>query len=159
MNVEGELCVFGSSLSPGYWNDEEKTNEKYVKNPLCKAFTERLYRTGDLVYYNERGELVFAGRKDFQIKHLGYRIELGEIESASMGMSEVTNACASYDKKMKQIVLFYMGNTDEDSLRNYLIDVIPKYMVPTEYHKLDKFPYNDNGKIDRKKLENDYLEC
>ena len=61
-----------------------------------------MYLTGDLVYYNERGELVFAGRKDSQIKHSGYRIELGEIESAAMGEQRVSVVCASYDKKEKQ---------------------------------------------------------
>ena len=82
VNELGELCVYGSSLSAGYWDDEEKTKEKYIDNPTNPYYKEKMYLTGDLVYYNERGELVFAGRKDFQIKHSGYRIELGEIESS-----------------------------------------------------------------------------
>lgn len=158
VNVQGELCVYGSSLSAGYWDDEEKTKEKYVDNPLCSHYHERMYLTGDLVYYNDRGELVFAGRKDFQIKHSGYRIELGEIEAAAMGKEGVTNACASYDTKNKQIVLFYQGDVSEDLLRDYLLSVIPKYMVPTVYCQLGRFPYNDNGKIDRKKLKEEYID-
>ena len=153
VNKMGELCVYGSSLSPGYWDDEEKTNEKFVCNPCNKFYKERMYLTGDLVFYNERGELVFAGRKDFQIKHSGYRIELGEIESAAMGKEEISNVCASYNKEKKEIVLFYQGDIPEDEIRDYLLTIIPKYMVPTAYYKLNKFPYNDNGKIDRKKLE------
>lgn len=154
---QGELCVYGSSLSAGYWNDTEKTDEKYVLNPFCKHYRERMYLTGDLVYYNERGELVFAGRKDFQIKHSGYRIELGEIEAATMGNKEVINTCASYDSERKQIVLFYQGDVSEEEVRDYLLDVIPKYMVPTVYHHLQRFPYNDNGKIDRKRLNEEYI--
>ncbi len=157
VNELGELCVYGSSLSVGYWGDEEKTKEKYVDNPINPYYKEKMYLTGDLVYYNKRGELVFAGRKDFQIKHSGYRIELGEIESAAMGKDEVTVVCASYHREKKQIVLFYQGEVDEESLKDYLLTIIPKYMVPTMYFQLKKFPYNDNGKIDRKELEKQYL--
>ena len=144
-------------MSAGYWDDEEKTKEKYIDNPTNPYYKEKMYLTGDLVYYNERGELVFAGRKDFQIKHSGYRIELGEIESAAMGEQSVSVVCASYDKKEKQIVLFYQGDIEEEALKEYLLTIIPKYMVPTVYIQLKNFPYNDNGKIDRKKLEKDYL--
>lgn len=158
VNVLGELCVYGSSLSAGYWDDEEKTKEKYVDNPCCKYYKEKMYLTGDLVFYNERGELVFAGRKDFQIKHSGYRIELGEIESAAMGKEEIVNVCASYHTEKKQIVLFYQGDVTEDEVRDYLLTVIPKYMVPTIYYNLKRFPYNDNGKIDRKALNEKYLQ-
>ena len=158
VNELGELCVYGSSLSMGYWNEEEKTKEKYVDNPINKYYHERLYLTGDLVYYNDQGELVFAGRKDFQIKHLGYRIELGEIESVAMANRQVTLACASYDDKKQEIVLFYQGEIEQDQLRDYLLSVIPKYMVPTIYYHIDRFWYNDNGKIDRKRLEQTYLK-
>lgn len=156
-NVLGELCVYGSSLSAGYWGDEEKTEEKFVNNPTCRYFREKMYLTGDLVYYNSRKELVFAGRKDFQIKHMGYRIELGEIESAAMGNSAVTGVCVSYDSQKKEIVLFYTGQTEENELREYLSGIIPKYMLPTRYIPLKKFPYNDNGKIDRKELASRHL--
>ena len=156
-NEQGELCVYGSSLSAGYWNDNKKTSEKYVDNPLCTNYRERMYLTGDLVCYNELGELVFMGRKDFQIKHSGYRIELGEIEAAAGGNGSILNVCCLYDKENKQIVLFYQGDTSKDDLKDYLLATIPKYMVPTVYYKLDRFPYNDNGKIDRKKLSMDYI--
>jgi acyl-coenzyme A synthetase/AMP-(fatty) acid ligase len=157
VNELGELCVYGSSLSAGYWDDEEKTNEKYVDNPINKGYREKMYLTGDLVYYNERGELVFAGRKDFQIKHSGYRIELGEIEAAAMGRKEISVVCAAYHNEKKQIVLFYQGDIAQDDLKEHLLTIIPKYMVPTIYYQLNRFPYNDNGKIDRKKLQADYL--
>ncbi|MBE5923085.1 MAG: amino acid adenylation domain-containing protein [Lachnospiraceae bacterium] len=155
---QGELCVYGSSLSAGYWNDEEKTNEKYINNPLSKYYKEKMYLTGDIVCYNDLGELVFVGRKDFQIKHSGYRIELGEIEAAAIGNEKISNVCSSYDSKNKKIVLFYQGDIDDNELKDYLLEIIPKYMVPTVYYKLDRFPYNDNGKIDRKKLNEEYIQ-
>ena len=153
----GELCVYGSSLSSGYWGDLEKTREKYINNPLNPYYEEKMYLTGDLVSYNERGELVFCGRKDFQIKHSGYRIELGEIESAAMGLEAVEICCADYDAKNKKIVFFYSGDISEDDVQSHLLSVIPKYMVPTVYYKLKRFPYNDNGKIDRSKLKKEYI--
>ena len=153
----GELCVYGSSLSAGYWGDQEKTDEKYIDNPTNPYYREKMYLTGDLVCYNDRGELVFNGRKDFQIKHSGYRIELGEIESAAMGLEAIKVCCADYDATNKQIVLFYQGEVTEDEVQSYLLDVIPKYMVPTVYHEIKRFPYNDNGKIDRKKLHEEYI--
>ncbi len=158
VGVLGELCVYGSSLSAGYWDDKEKTSEKYIDNPCCTHYCEKMYLTGDLVFYNDLGELVFAGRKDFQIKHSGYRIELGEIESAAMGKEGIINVCASYNQIKKQIVLFYQGDVFEEEIKDYLLTVIPKYMVPTVYYQMKAFPYNDNGKIDRKKLVQEYLE-
>jgi len=76
-NILGELCIRGSSLAHGYYNNPEKTNAAFTQNPLNNAYPEKIYRTGDIVYYNEYGELMYKGRKDFQIKHQGYRIELG----------------------------------------------------------------------------------
>ncbi len=154
----GELCVYGSSLSAGYWGDQEKTDEKYIDNPLNKYYREKMYLTGDLVCYNERGELVFNGRKDFQIKHSGYRIELGEIEAAAMGLETVKVCCADYDSKNKQIVLFYNGEVSDEEVQGHLLNTIPKYMVPTVYYNVKRFPYNDNGKIDRKALKTEYID-
>ena len=73
----GELCVRGSSLALGYWNNPERTAKAFVQNPVNPHYPEIIYRTGDLVYRNARSEIMFIGRKDFQVKHLGYRIEVG----------------------------------------------------------------------------------
>ena len=73
----GELCIRGTCLSAGYYGAPDKTAAAFVQNPLQSQYPEIIYRTGDLVKYNEHGELVYVGRKDFQIKHRGYRIELG----------------------------------------------------------------------------------
>ena len=70
----GELCVRGTSLSMGYYKNPEKTKEAFVQNPLNQAVPELIYRTGDVVKYNERGEIIYLSRKDFQIKHMGHRI-------------------------------------------------------------------------------------
>ncbi len=154
-NNIGELCVRGSSLALGYYNDLEKTALAFVQNPLNKAYPEKIYRTGDIVYYNERGELIYKGRKDFQIKHMGYRIELGEIETAILALNGVDNACVLYDNENKNIVLIYESSvkTTQREILLALHNKLPKYMLPTKFILLDNMPLNINGKIDRNKLK------
>src|SRR5450631_304310 len=150
----GELCVRGSSLALGYWNDPKRTAEAFVQNPLNPHYPERIYRTGDLVYRNDRGELMIVGRRDFQIKHLGYRIELGEIEYAVMRLDGIRNACVVYIHDRKEIVLFFESAQELSSadIRGQLAPFLPKYMLPSACHRLDLMPRNPNGKIDRQRL-------
>ncbi len=153
-NISGELCVRGSALANGYYNNPKKTAEVFVQNPVNDKFPEYIYKTGDLVHYNEKGEIMFEGRKDFQIKHLGYRIELGEIETALGAVSEIKRGAIIYDSKNTKIVLFYESNVEIElkDLIKTLSNSIPKYMIPTEIYRLDKLPTNSNGKIDRNAL-------
>ncbi len=158
-NEIGELCIRGSSLALGYYNNPEKTAEAFVQNPLNKAYPEVIYRTGDLVRYNEYGELMYVSRKDFQIKHMGHRIELGEIETAAANIQEIeTNACI-YDDVKGKIVFFYVGKQIADeAIREVLKAKVPEYMIPNNIIYLEKLPYNANGKIDRKKLKEVYMD-
>jgi len=150
----GELCVRGSSLALGYWNNPEKTVSVFVQNPLNPHYPELIYRTGDLVSRNSRGEIMFIGRKDFQIKHLGYRIELGEIEHAVFQVDGIRNSCVAYNQNKKEIALFFESDQDLSPafIRERMSTRLPKYMLPTSFHRLDKIPLTSNGKIDRQKL-------
>ncbi len=150
----GELCVRGSSLALGYWNNPERTSAVFVQNPCNPHYPERIYRTGDLVYKNSRGEIMFIGRKDFQIKHLGYRIELGEIEHAAFQVNSIRNCCVVYNKVKSEIALFYESDHESSPghLRDQLSAFLPKYMLPTVFRRLDKLPRNPSGKIDRQAL-------
>src|SRR5574344_236283 len=112
INEIGELCVRGSSLALGYYNDWSKTDKSFVQNPLSTHYRDVIYRTGDLVYINTRGEIIYSGRKDSQIKHNGYRIELGEIETAVLGSHLVDNCCVVYDFINRAVVLYYQSNSD-----------------------------------------------
>jgi len=153
---QGELCVRGSSLAMGYWNDPEKTKKAFVQNPLNAKYPEIIYRTGDVVHLNENGEIMFDGRKDFQIKHQGYRIELGEIEHVLLAsLNEIDNACVLYNKEKKEITLFYesKASISPGTIRQRLNSILPKYMLPTVFHCLDAMPRNPNGKIDRQFLQ------
>lgn len=151
----GELCVKGISLSLGYYNNVEKTKSAFVQNPLNPHYNELIYRTGDLVYINERDEIIFVGRKDFQIKHNGYRIELGEIETAASSIAGVSNVCVLYNDVKHEITMFYTADNafKVSDLRKQLSILIPKYEIPTKYYYLEKMPLTGNGKIDRQVLK------
>lgn len=148
---QGELCVRGSSLALGYYNNPEKTVSAFIQNPLQSHYPETIYCTGDIVYENEFGEIMYVGRVDSQIKHNGYRIELGEIETAIIGTNLVDNCCVIYDFQNKKIVLFYQASTDLNmaDFRRILSAKIPRYMLPLEYHREDALKQNSSGKIDR----------
>ncbi len=148
----GELCARGPCLAEGYYNDPERTAAVFVQNPLQNAYPERIYRTGDLVKRNERGELLFCGRKDFQIKHMGHRIELGEIEAAGSSIDNIGQCCALYQMEKKEIHFLYDGQTDQNEVRLQLKLLLPQYMLPQVIHQLDAMPHNLNGKIDRAAL-------
>lgn len=149
----GELCVRGTSLSMGYYNNPEKTREAFVQNPLNPYVPEIIYRTGDLVKYNEYGEILYLSRKDFQIKHMGHRIELGEIETAVSSLEEISLCCCLYDEKRQKIVLFIEEELDKAYINGKISGLVPEYMLPGKVISLEKMPINANGKIDRVKLK------
>ena len=119
-------------------------------------YPELIYKTGDLGKYNERGELEFISRKDFQIKHMGHRIELGEIEVNVNMLDAIDMACCIYDNIKNKIVLYYVGDMDEREMANVLKEKLPRYMIPNSIIKMDELPLTANGKIDRVTLKNKY---
>ena len=149
----GEICIRGTCLTMGYYNNPEKTAEVFCQNPLRRAFPELIYRTGDIGRYNERGELCFVCRKDNQIKHMGHRIELGEIEATSQRCELVRRSACVYDSEGKRIALFYVGDISEGELSSYLGEYLPRYMIPSVLVRLAELPLTDNGKTDRRTLK------
>lgn len=151
---DGELCVSGSFVSPGYYNDPEKTAQAFVQNPLQRAFPETCYKTGDIVRIGEEGELFYIGRKDHQIKRRGYRIELGEIERVAESVADVRECACIFDPASDRIHLFYSAQeVEEKDLLAALSAKLSRYMLPDHVHNLSGLPRNTNGKIDRKELE------
>ncbi|MCM1179463.1 MAG: amino acid adenylation domain-containing protein [Clostridium sp.] len=152
----GELCVAGTCLALGYYRNPEMTQKAFTGNPLQSGWTERIYRTGDLAYYGTDGMLYFAGRKDFQIKHMGHRIELEEIESVLNNIRIVEHACCFFDEKRGKIVAFYVGSNDKEQVVNEMKQKVPEYMVPNILRCIDELPLTKNGKTDRKRLRKQY---
>lgn len=150
--MNGELCVSGTALALGYYNNPEQTKRAFIQNPLNQNYLELIYRTGDLAFYNEDNNLCFAGRKDFQIKHMGHRIELEEIEMAINSFSPIERACCVFEEKRNRITAFYMGSMEGKELSEQMRKSLPSYMIPTAFRTLSEFPITPNGKIDRKKL-------
>ena len=154
---QGELCVCGSALALGYYRNPENTAKSFTLNPLNNCYPEMMYRTGDLAY-REDGLLYFAGRKDFQIKHMGHRIELEEIEAVLGGVEGVSHGCCAYDERRNKVVAFYKGTAEVDFIKESMKISVPDYMVPNVFKQLDEIPLTKNGKTDRKLLFSMYKE-
>ncbi|MCI8482704.1 MAG: amino acid adenylation domain-containing protein [Lachnospiraceae bacterium] len=153
---EGEICIRGTSVTLGYFNNFQKTSEVFVQNPLNRAYPEIIYRTGDIGKYNDQGELIFVSRKDHQIKHMGHRIELGEIE-ANVSMIKGIKVCGcAYEEEKGKILLYYAGDLLANELVAKLKEMLPRYMIPNYVEQLEKMPFTANGKIDRVFLKNKY---
>jgi amino acid adenylation domain-containing protein len=153
----GELCVSGPQTTPGYWQDDAKTSERFIWLPVSAHEGRRFYRTGDRVTCLDTGDYAFLGRNDDQVKVLGHRVELGEIEAALCADSHVNQAVAFgwpiEDGSAKGTVGFVSGTgVDTVTLIQALVGRLPAYMIPQRLHVLEEMPLNANGKIDRKAL-------
>lgn len=153
----GEICIRGTGLTHGYYNNPEKTAEVFTTNPQNPCFSDRIYHTGDLGYWNEQGELIFISRQDHQIKHMGHRIELGEIEADVNLIDGVKTCCCIFIPENKKIVLFYVGDVDKRSLTRELKERLPRYMIPNAIMQVENLPLTPNGKMDRIRMKEIYL--
>lgn len=152
----GEICIRGTCLTLGYYNNKDKTNEVFVQNPLNPYYHDLIYKTGDLGKYNDEGELIFVSRKDYQIKHMGHRIELGEIDANVSMEDRVRQSCSIYIKESGKIVLFYVGDITKKEISTFLKEKLPRYMIPNAIIQLDSLPLTPNGKMNRIEMENLY---
>jgi amino acid adenylation domain-containing protein len=160
--VIGEICVIGVAVGNGYWNDPQKTAQKFIDNPFPEFPGQRLYRTNDYGRWLNDGTIEFHGRIDSQVKINGNRIELGEIESVLSGFPGIREAIVEIksesrdEKANKKLIAFYTapGNISHAEFNKFMLDRLPPYMAPSIYVRIDKFPLNSNGKIDRANLIN-----
>lgn len=154
----GEICIRGTCVTHGYYNNPEKTAEVFVQNPLNPYYPERIYKTGDMGFWNKEGNLMFISRKDYQIKHMGHRIELGEIDANVSLVEEVRTCCSIYVKDEEKIVLFYVGDIEKRELTKALKEKLPRYMIPNVMLKVSSLPLTANGKMNRLEMEQMYKE-
>ena len=159
VGVPGELYIGGKGVTRGYLHRPELTQERFVPNPFSDDATARLYRTGDLVRYRRDGNVEFLGRMDFQVKVRGHRIELGEIETILSRHEAVREAVIIVredipgDQRLVAYLLPQPGyQPSHATMREYLLSLLPEYMIPSNFVVLEKFPLTPNHKVDRKAL-------
>ena len=158
VGVPGELYVAGANLGRGYWRRPDLTAEKFIPSPFGSEPGARLYRTGDLARYLGDGAIEFLGRIDHQVKVRGFRIELGEIDAA-LGSHPAISECVTVldeehasDKRLVTYIVPANGEVETATLRGYLHERLPDYMVPKTFVRLEQLPRSPSGKIDRGSL-------
>ncbi len=162
--TEGELYIGGDGVARGYLNRDELNTKHFISNPYYDAdipgSAKRLYKTGDLVSYTKKGELLFVGRNDEQVKFRGFRIELGEINQQLHNLKQVTDARVQvFERDENKYLVAYIkpnGIYEEadliNTIRQQLVECLPDYMVPNSFNIIDEIPLTQNGKLDRKAL-------
>ncbi len=151
----GEIHIRSSYVSPGYWNRPELTAASFWQDPDDP--TKRIYKTGDVGRIDDNGELIYGGRRDFQIKIRGFRIEAGEIEGCLQSHPAVKEVVvtsrtnpAGHDRLVAYVK--WEGETDRDALSEFVAKRLPTHMVPSLFVFVDAFKKTANGKLDRKVL-------
>ena len=159
----GELVISSKSISTGYFKNPEQTKKAFFEED-----GKQWYRTGDLVF-EEKGLLYYISRKDTQIKLNGFRIELNDIAENLNALDMVSNSVVLPSWKDGRVsfltafvTLLYRDQGKSDlkvgiDIKKQLKLRVPSYMIPKKIVILEHFPMNINGKIDRKKLEEEYL--
>ncbi|WP_194974094.1 non-ribosomal peptide synthetase [Aquiflexum lacus] len=160
----GEICIGGLGVANGYHKRDDLTKDKFLPDHFSGEINTRFYRTGDLGRFQLNGEIVCLGRLDFQVKIRGYRIELGEIETKLNLIKGIQQAAVNtwepeagdtrlvaYLVRKKDLI----GYSEEELIekcKDELKQALPEYMVPTEWVFMDKLPFTNNNKVDRKSL-------
>ena len=155
VGVPGELFIAGDGVCKGYYNNLELTQKVFLNNPF--VLNELMYKTGDLCMLLPNGEVEYLERVDNQIKIRGLRIELGEIESKILDYNGIEKVCVIKQTiNNRDFISAYFTASkriNPSSLKKYLSNYLPKYMIPSYFTVLEKFPYTPNGKIDKKALK------
>ncbi|MCP5091523.1 MAG: amino acid adenylation domain-containing protein [Gammaproteobacteria bacterium] len=155
----GQLYVGGANLARGYFRQPGMTAERFVPNPFSIEPGARLFSTGDLVRLGADGELYFEGRADHQVKIRGHRVELAEIEMMLQGHPKIAEAIVTLSEddaggRLDAWVTTADGAVAQaNSLRRFLSEHLPAYMIPSSFSVLEVFPLLPNGKLNRRALK------
>jgi amino acid adenylation domain-containing protein len=156
IGIPGELHIGGVGLARGYLNRPDLTEEKFIPNPFSEDPTSKLYKTGDLARYRSDGNIEFLGRIDYQVKIRGLRIELEEIEAVIQQYPGIDRAIVTVNAD--NLVAHILPNAqcpmpNAQSLREFLQQKLPEYMIPSAFIELKSLPLTSNGKLNRRALK------
>ncbi len=153
---EGEILIGGKSIARGYLNQPELTNHKFFETDKYKGITERYYRTGDLAKQDSKGDILFLGRADAQVKVRGFRVELAEIEWLLMQCEGVQATVVALDTNTQQLAAYVVKKNDveinREGIANLLRFKLPYYMIPSTLDVLASLPMTSSQKVDRMNL-------
>ncbi len=158
----GELVHQGPTVARGYWQDAERTAERF--RPLGTHGDMAVW-SGDQVRMDEDGYLYFIARQDDMIKSSGFRISPSEIEEAlyASGLVREAVALGVRDEALGQHIVVVVSSMhtplDLVSLQHHLRETLPSYMQPQAIHVLPHLPHTPNGKLDRAALKARYASC
>jgi amino acid adenylation domain-containing protein len=157
--TQGEAYITGRCLARGYLHRPELTSERFIDVPSADGHAIRAYKSGDIVVRKADGNIFFVGRTDHQVKIRGHRVEPGEVASvlsAAPGLAQCHVVAHEIQPGIKSLVAYYKTSDGRtvgvDSLREYARGVLPPYMVPSAFHRVDEFPLTPSGKVDLKAL-------
>ncbi|TNE56401.1 MAG: amino acid adenylation domain-containing protein, partial [Bacteroidetes bacterium] len=166
IGIPGELYLGGEGLSCGYLNLDDLTDSHFISSPFTPS--QKLYRTGDLGYWDQSGNIIFAGRKDYQVKIRGYRIEIGEIESRLLEHEAIESIhVLAIQEEQNYLCAYYTSTTElaPEELKAHLLKWLPGYMVPKFLIRIEALPLTANGKVDASllpkpsgEIEEQYIE-
>ncbi len=156
VGMPGEICIAGAGVARGYYGDEAKTQAAFATDPFYPQ--ERMLRTGDLGKWLPDGRLVFLGRHDDQVKVRGYRVEPGEIEHVLAAHPDVEQAVVIpvQDNIGEFVLAAYVKSVEPQastSLRSYLSDRLPSYMLPAYLYRVERIPMTAHAKVDKRMLQ------
>ncbi|MFM5979975.1 MAG: amino acid adenylation domain-containing protein, partial [Sphaerospermopsis kisseleviana] len=162
--IPGELCIAGVGLARGYLNRPQATGEKFIEIDI-NGQVERIYKTGDLARYLADGNIEYLGRIDNQVKIRGFRIELGEIEAVLNQHPQIQTSCVIVrednptEKRLVGYIVPKKDTTPElTAIRQFLVNKLPGYTIPSALVRLENLPQTPNGKIDRRALPKPELD-
>lgn len=154
VGIPGELWISGTNVSCGYLGRETLTKERFIQDPF--TLKGNMYKTGDRGRWLPNGTIEYCDRLDYQVKIRGYRIELREIEEQIKKVESITD-CVTIDlgeAGNKYLCAYYVATAaiNEETIKAFLKDILPSYMIPTYIIQIEKMPLSSNGKIDRAQL-------
>jgi len=152
---EGEMYIAGDGLAEGYINRPQLNEERFIRDPFVPGF--RMYKTGDYARMDKTGNLIYIGRNDEQLNIRGYRIETGEIEKIVSSHPSVYQVCVTMKEDTTGhplLCCYYTGSSDIEvsAMKELLARLLPSYMIPMHFLKVESIPITTNGKKDIRAL-------